>query len=55
MIYIKCKRCGWRSPFSSKIDGYTVQSRLKKDGLICPNCGGILISRKEKPREINNK
>ena len=50
MIHIKCKNCGWRSPLSLKINGYTVQSRLKKDGLICPNCGEILIRKKEKTR-----
>ena len=48
MIHIKCKKCGWRSPFSSKIDGYTVKNRLKKDGLICPNCSQILIKKKDK-------
>jgi len=48
MLHIKCKKCGWRSPFSSKIDGYTVQSRLKKNGLICPKCGEILIESKRK-------
>ena len=50
MIHIKCKKCGWRLPFSSKIDGYTIKSRLKKDGLICPECGEILIKSKEKIR-----
>jgi predicted RNA-binding Zn-ribbon protein involved in translation (DUF1610 family) len=51
MIHIKCKKCGWRSPFSSKIDGYTVKSRLKKDGLICPECGEILIKSKGKTKD----
>jgi len=50
MLHIKCKKCGWRSPFSSKIDGYTVKNRLKKDGLLCPKCGALLIKRK-----LNNK
>jgi NAD-dependent SIR2 family protein deacetylase len=50
MLYIKCKKCGWRSPFSSKIDGYTVQSRLKNKVLICPECGETLIKSKVKTR-----
>ena len=52
MIHIKCKKCGWRSPFSSKIDGYTVKNRLKKDGLLCPECGEILIKSKKNKRKI---
>jgi len=50
MIHIKCKKCGWRLPFSSKIDGYTVRSRLKDDTVLCPNCGEILIKKKLKTK-----
>ena len=50
MIHIKCKKCGWRLPFSSKIDGYTVRSRLKDDTVLCTNCGEILIKRKGKTK-----
>ena len=46
MLHIKCKKCGRRLPFSSKIDGYTIRSRLKRDGLKCPECGQILIKSK---------
>ena len=28
MIYIKCKKCGWHTPFSSNIDGFTAKNRL---------------------------
>ncbi len=52
MIHIKCKKCGWRLPFSTKINGYTARSRLKEDTLLCPNCGQILIKREKKQREI---
>jgi ribosomal protein S27E len=42
MIRIKCKKCGWRLPFSSKRNEDTVKNR--GDGnLICPNCGQMLI------------
>ena len=51
MIHIKCKKCGWRLPFSSKIDGYTARNRLKGDTLLCPNCGQILIEKKEKTKK----
>jgi predicted RNA-binding Zn-ribbon protein involved in translation (DUF1610 family) len=50
MLHIKCKKCGWRSPFSSKIDGYKVRTRLKRDGLKCPECGEILIKSRGKIR-----
>ena len=50
MIHIKCKKCGWRLPFSSKIDGYTVRNRLKDDTVLCPNCGEILIKKKLKTK-----
>ena len=51
MIHIKCKKCGWRLPFSSKIDDFTARKRLKEDKVICPNCGQILIKRRGNPRE----
>ena len=51
MIHIKCKKCGRRQPFSSKIDGYTVRNRLKDDTVLCPNCGEILIKKKLKTKE----
>jgi predicted RNA-binding Zn-ribbon protein involved in translation (DUF1610 family) len=50
MIHIKCKKCGYRLPFSSKIDGFTARSRLKGDIVICPNCGQVLINRGEKTK-----
>ena len=50
MLHIKCKNCGWRLPFTSKIDGYTIRSRLKRDGLICPECGQILIKNKRETK-----
>jgi len=50
MIHIKCKKCGWRLPFSSKIDGFTARKRLKEDKVICPNCGQILIKREKTKR-----
>ena len=44
MIHIRCKKCGWRLPFSSKKDEDTVQER--GDGnLLCPNCNELLICR----------
>jgi predicted RNA-binding Zn-ribbon protein involved in translation (DUF1610 family) len=52
MIHIKCKKCGWRLPFSSKIDGFTTRNRLIGDTLLCPNCDQILIKRGKKQREI---
>ena len=45
MIHIKCKKCGWRLPFSSKINGYAGKDRLLGN-TICPNCGQILIKKK---------
>ena len=44
MIHIKCKKCGWRLPFSSKGNEDTVKGRGDCN-VICPNCGGILIKR----------
>ena len=46
MIHIKCKNCGRRFPFSSKKEGYSVRSQLKKNGLKCPDCDQILIKSK---------
>ncbi len=42
MIHIKCKKCGWRLPFSGKGDKDTVNGR-GGDTIICPSCGEILI------------
>jgi len=44
MIHIKCKKCGWRLPFSSKRNEDTVKNRGESN-LICPNCGETLIKR----------
>ncbi len=56
MIHIKCKKCGYRLPFSSKIDGYTARSRLKGDKVLCPNCGQVLINNtKTKRNRIINQ
>jgi len=44
MIHIKCKKCGWRLPFSGKGNEDTVRER--GDGnIICSSCGEILIKR----------
>ena len=57
MIHIKCKKCGWRFPFSTKINRYTAKNRLIGN-TVCPNCGEILIKKRTKItknfREINN-
>ena len=45
MLHIKCNKCGFRFPFSTRINGYTVRNRLVENTL-CPNCGQILIKRK---------
>jgi ribosomal protein S27E len=42
MIYIKCKKCGWRLPFSGKRNDDTIRSRGDIN-IICPNCGQMLI------------
>jgi len=42
MIHIKCKKCGWRLPFSSKSNEDTVTNR-RGSNIICPSCGEILI------------
>jgi predicted RNA-binding Zn-ribbon protein involved in translation (DUF1610 family) len=55
MIHIKCKKCGWRTPFSSNIDGFTAKNRLKEDVLLCPNCGQILIKREKTKRNRSIK
>ena len=44
MIHIKCKKCGWRLPFSSKRNEDTVKNR-RDSNIACPNCGEILIKR----------
>ena len=44
MIHIKCKKCGWRLPFSDNGDKDTVKNQ--GDGNItCPICGELLIKR----------
>ena len=50
MINIKCKKCGWRLPFSSKGNEDAIRGR-GDDTIICPNYGEILIKRGGK---INN-
>jgi len=50
MLHIKCKKCGWRFPFSTKINGYTARTRLIGDTILCPNCGQILIKREKTKR-----
>ena len=50
MINIKCKKCGWRLPFSSKGNEDTIRGR-GDDTIICPRCGEILIKRGEKGYE----
>ena len=42
MIHIKCKKCGWRLPFSSKKNEDTVKNRGDTT-IICPNCGEMLV------------
>jgi len=42
MIHIKCKKCGWRLPFSSKKNEDAVKNR-EHGNVICPNCGEMLI------------
>ena len=42
MIHIKCKKCGWRLPFSGKRNEDTVKDRGYSD-ITCPNCGQMLV------------
>jgi len=42
MIKIKCKKCGWCLPFSSKEKKDSVQDRGECN-LVCPKCGEMLI------------
>ena len=42
MINIRCKKCGWRLPFSAKETNDSVQER-GNGNVVCPNCGEILI------------
>jgi len=51
MLHIKCRKCGFRLPFSKKINGYTARKRLIEDTLLCPNCGEILIKREKTKRK----
>jgi len=42
MIHIRCKKCGWRMPFSSEKNEDTVKSRGDTN-ILCPNCGAMLV------------
>jgi len=42
MINIKCKKCGWKLPFSAKAKEDNVCSRRSED-VKCPKCGNLLI------------
>ncbi|MCJ7571879.1 MAG: hypothetical protein MUO82_08395 [Candidatus Thermoplasmatota archaeon] len=42
MINIRCKKCGWRLPFSAKATKDSVQER-GAGNIVCPNCGEVLI------------
>ena len=44
MIHIKCKKCGWRLPFSDKGDKDTVKNRGESN-IVCPSCGETLVTR----------
>jgi NAD-dependent SIR2 family protein deacetylase len=44
MIKIKCKKCGWTLPFSSKATNDSVQDR-GGGNIICPKCGELVIER----------
>jgi predicted RNA-binding Zn-ribbon protein involved in translation (DUF1610 family) len=44
MIKIKCKKCGWTLPFSSKATNDSVQDR-GGGNIVCPKCGEILIKK----------
>jgi len=54
MIHIKCKKCGWRLPFSSKGSEDTVKGR-GDDTITCPNCGEILIKRGGKVYDLKSR
>lgn len=42
MINIRCKKCGWRLPFSAKATRDSVQMRGGVN-ILCPKCGELLI------------
>lgn len=42
MIHIKCKKCGWSLPFSTKLKKDSVMAR-GSNNVVCPKCGEILI------------
>jgi len=44
MIYIKCKKCGWKLPFSAKVKKDSVCERGAKN-VLCPKCGELLIKK----------
>ena len=42
MINIKCKKCGWKLPFTAKARKDNVCGR-RSDDVECPKCGKLLI------------
>ena len=44
MINIRCKKCGWRLPFSSRGSKDSVQNRIGSN-VNCPKCGELLIQK----------
>jgi len=44
MINIRCKKCGWKLPFSSRGAKDSVQNRGGSN-VNCPNCGELLIQK----------
>jgi hypothetical protein len=52
MIHIRCKKCGWREPYSNFKNVYVGRNRIIKEQMICQNCGKVLIKKKEIERNI---
>jgi len=44
MINIRCKKCGWKLPFSSRGAKDSVQNR-GESSVNCPKCGELLIQK----------
>jgi len=42
MINIKCKKCGWKLPLTTKAKRDNVCGRKSED-VQCPDCGKLLI------------
>ena len=42
MINIRCKKCGWQLPFSSKEKKDSVVYR-GSNNIVCPKCGELLV------------